>query len=80
MISGLPLLAMKPDEQEAILAEAFRLLMPGGAVVQFTYSPRSPVRADVAKGLGLRVTRVGSILRNVPPATVFRICRTAEGD
>jgi phospholipid N-methyltransferase len=79
-ISGLPLLAMNHAQQYAILAEAFRLLEPDGAVIQFTYSPRSPVRNDVARELGLTVRRIGTILRNVPPATVFRITRATTGD
>jgi phosphatidylethanolamine/phosphatidyl-N-methylethanolamine N-methyltransferase len=77
IISGLPLLAMSASQQHAILAEAFRLLAPGGALIQFTYSPRSPFRREVVEALDLGVAKVGSILRNVPPATVFRIARIA---
>lgn len=73
VISGLPLLTMNAALQEAILAEALALLEPGGGIYQFTYSPRSPVRWEVAEALGLKVERVGSVLRNVPPATVFRL-------
>lgn len=77
IISGLPMLAMSPQQQEAILAEAFKLLAPNGSFVQFTYSPRSPFRRDVMGALGLDAARVGSILRNVPPATVFQVTRAA---
>jgi phosphatidylethanolamine/phosphatidyl-N-methylethanolamine N-methyltransferase len=79
MISGLPLLAMNRQLQHDILAEAFRLLAPGGAFVQFTYSVRSPVRASVLESLGIEVQRVGHIVRNFPPATVFRFSRIGEG-
>lgn len=75
VISGLPLLAMKPHEQSAILAAALDLLAPGGAIIQFTYSPGSPIRRSVRDMLGVSVRRVGSTLRNVPPATVFAISR-----
>ncbi|MET0137328.1 MAG: methyltransferase domain-containing protein [Sphingobium sp.] len=78
VISGLPMLAFTPLQQEAILAEAFRLLAPGGAFIQFTYSPRSPFRRTVVQGLDLAVTRIGTILRNVPPATVFGVIRAGE--
>lgn len=78
VISGLPMLAMTPQQQQAILAEALTLLAPGGAFVQFTYSPRSPLRPQVVSALGIDVQRVGMILRNVPPATVFRITRAGE--
>lgn len=78
VISGLPLLAMNKALQEAILAEAFRLLRPGGALIQFTYSPRPPAAESVADALGLGVERIGTIVRNVPPATVFRYRRAAD--
>lgn len=80
IISGLPLLAMGASQQHAILEEAFRLLAPDGALIQFTYSPRSPFRRDVVEALGLNVAKIGSILRNVPPATVFRIVRNSAED
>ncbi|MET0240803.1 MAG: methyltransferase domain-containing protein [Sphingobium sp.] len=78
VISGLPMLAIAPAQQQAILGEAFRLLAPGGAFTQFTYSPRSPFRPKVVEALGLQVKRVGVIFRNVPPATVFHATRAAD--
>jgi phospholipid N-methyltransferase len=78
VISGLPILALTPPQQQAILSEAFKLLAPGGSFIQFTYSPRSPFRPQVMQDLGLGVRRIGTILRNVPPATVFRVTRVGE--
>lgn len=78
VISGLPLLAMSKDLQSAIVAESFKLLKPGGVFVQFTYSPRPPLARSVARQLGLRVEKIGTIVRNVPPATVF--CYRRAGD
>jgi phospholipid N-methyltransferase len=78
IISGLPLLAMSKALQFDILAEAFRLLRPGGTFVQFTYSPCPPAARSVAHALGLEVEKVGSIMRNVPPATVFSYARHGE--
>jgi phospholipid N-methyltransferase len=78
VISGLPLLAMSKALQKAILAEAFKLLQPGGSFIQFTYSPRPPVADAVADALDLGVERIGSIVRNMPPATVFRYRRAAD--
>lgn len=80
VISGLPMLAMTPQQQQAILAEAFKLLAPDGVFVQFTYSPRSPFRPRVMEGLSLNARRVGTILRNVPPATVFQVTRAPKQD
>lgn len=78
IISGLPMLAMSKSLQRAILAEAFKLLMPGGVLVQFTYSLRPPIAREVYESLDLDVRRVGHIVRNFPPATVFRFSRDAE--
>ena len=78
VISGLPLLAMSKPLQQSILAEAFRLIQPGGSFIQFTYSPRPPLADTIADALDLGVERIGTIVRNVPPATVFRYRRAAD--
>lgn len=78
VISGLPLLAMSRSLQRDILSEAFRLLQPGGAFVQFTYSPRPPLASSVARSLDLSVEKIGMVMRNVPPATVFRYVRAQD--
>ena len=75
VISGLPLLAMNQAAQRAILEEAFRLLAPDGIFVQFTYSVRSPVNRGLLDDLGLSAVRVGQIVRNFPPATIFHFQR-----
>lgn len=75
VVSGLPLLAMDRMMQADILCESFRMLRPGGAFVQFTYSLRSPVSRDILNALDLDVERVGQTVRNFPPATVFRFFR-----
>lgn len=73
VVSGLPLLTMPPHKVAAILRAAFRRLRPGGAFYQFTYGLRSPVPRRLAERLGLRITRVGKVHLNLPPATVYRI-------
>lgn len=78
VISGLPLLAMSKALQQDILAAAFALLQPGGVFVQFTYSPRPPLARQVARALDLSVEKVGTVIRNVPPATVFCYRRAGE--
>lgn len=75
VISGLPLLAMSPRKVFAILAAAFGCLRSGGALYQFTYGLNCPVRRPFLDRLGLKATRVGRALLNVPPATVYRITR-----
>lgn len=78
IISGLPLLAFSKQMQHDILAEAFLLLRPGGTFIQFTYSPCPPLARNVMRALDLEVEKVGTIVRNVPPATVFSYCRAGE--
>ena len=75
VISGLPLLAMTRAQVHRILQEAFARLRPGGAFYQFTYGFRCPVPQRLLERLGLKATRVSVSLRNLPPATVYRIER-----
>lgn len=75
VISGLPLLSMPPDKIEAILTGAFHQLQPGGAFYQFTYGPRCPIPRSIVRRNGLVSSRVGGTLRNMPPASVYRIAR-----
>lgn len=73
VVSGLPLLNMGPRKIMAILSGAFGYLRPRGAFYQFTYGPRCPVPRPILDRLGLKATFVGCTLRNLPPASVYRI-------
>ena len=75
VISGLPLLSMSPRKIASILAGAFTYMRPGGAVYQFTYGPRCPVPRPILDRLGLKAVRIGGTVRNLPPASVYRISR-----
>ena len=75
VVSGLPLLNMPPRKVIAILTGAFARLRPGGAFYQFTYGPACPVPRAILERLGLRARRVDRLLRNVPPAAVYRLTR-----
>ncbi|WP_370153737.1 class I SAM-dependent methyltransferase [Ferrovibrio sp.] len=74
-VSGLPMLSMPPRKAYAVLAGSFRHLRADGAFYQFTYGPRCPVPAAVLDRLGLRATRIGGVIANLPPASVYRIGR-----
>ncbi|MEX4009863.1 class I SAM-dependent methyltransferase [Neoaquamicrobium sediminum] len=74
-ISGLPLLAMPPSKVLRILSGAFRLLEPKASFYQFTYGWRCPVPEAVLRRLDLKAEKIGTELRNFPPASVFRIGR-----
>jgi phospholipid N-methyltransferase len=75
VVSGLPLLAMSPRKVFAILAAAFSCLRNDAALYQFTYGLSCPVRRPYLDRLGLKAVRVGRAIRNMPPATVYRISR-----
>jgi len=75
VVSGLPLLNMPPRKVIAILTGAFARLRPGGAFYQFTYGPTCPVPRGILERLGLRARRIDRLLRNVPPAAVYRLTR-----
>jgi len=74
-VSGLPLLSMPRDKVEDIVTGVFHYLRPGGALYQFTYGPRCPVPRPILDRLGLKATRIGGTVRNLPPASVYRISR-----
>ena len=75
VISGLPLLNMSPRKIVSILVGAFSHMGSRGAFYQFTYGSRCPVPRSLLDRLGLRATRLGRAVLNVPPATVYRITR-----
>ena len=74
-ISGLPVLAMSAQDQVRILTGVFRRLRSGAALYQFTYGPRCPFSALMLARLGLRSQRIGGVVRNIPPASVYRVSR-----
>jgi len=77
VVSGLGLLSMSPRMVVAILAKAFDCLRADGAFYQFTYGPRCPVPRPILDRLGLKAQRIGGTMRNLPPASVYRISRRA---
>lgn len=75
VVSGLPLLSMPPWVVVAILRACFARLRPGGAFYQFTYTARCPVHPVLLRRGGLTAEKVGTTLRNIPPASVYRLSR-----
>ncbi|QIE28137.1 Ornithine lipid N-methyltransferase (plasmid) [Caballeronia sp. SBC1] len=75
VVSGLPLLSMSRRRVISVLRGAFRYIRPDGAFYQFTYGFRCPVPHAILARLGLKATRVGQTVRNLPPAVVYRITR-----
>ncbi|WP_246703289.1 MULTISPECIES: class I SAM-dependent methyltransferase [unclassified Rhizobium] len=74
-ISGLPLLNMSPKTVIAILTGVSSRLREGGALYQFTYGMRCPVPYRLLDRFGFKATLHGRVLRNFPPARVYKIVR-----
>lgn len=74
-VSGLPLLSMPPGKVLRILNGAFALLEVDASLFQFTYGWRCPVPEMVLNRLDLRAERIGTVIANVPPASVYRLSR-----
>jgi phosphatidylethanolamine/phosphatidyl-N-methylethanolamine N-methyltransferase len=75
VVSSLGFLAMPPAVAQDILVAAFSCLPAEGVLVQYTYGPTCPVPPALMDSLDLVAERVGFTLRNLPPATVYRIRR-----
>ncbi|MCP1471859.1 phospholipid N-methyltransferase [Sphingobium sp. OAS761] len=72
-ICGLGLRSMGQVQVEAIVRSAFSLLQPGSALYLFTYGFRCSVPLSVLEKLNLASERIGTTLRNMPPASVYRL-------
>ena len=78
VLSGLGLLSMGRDTQQAIVEAAFAVLADDGRLIQFTYGPTCPIRAEVLEDLGLSARRASVTWLNVPPATVWVFTRSSS--
>ncbi len=76
-ICGLGLRSMDALQVEAIMRAAFARMKPDAALYLFTYGRRCSVPVEVLTRLGLTAERVGATLRNVPPASVYRLSACA---
>lgn len=78
VISGLPLQALRPQGQAAVLRDWYARLPNAQGFYQFTYAPFSPVMPARLREWGLESQRLGSVVLNVPPASVYRFRRLAR--
>jgi phospholipid N-methyltransferase len=78
VVSGLPLLAMPGKKISAILGSVFELIREDGALYQFTYGPRCPVSDELLEEHRLEAELLGRVMRNLPPASVYRLRRRAS--
>jgi phosphatidylethanolamine/phosphatidyl-N-methylethanolamine N-methyltransferase len=75
VISGLPMVGMPFEFQQAIIDQGFKVQAPGGFVLQYSYSPVPPVPA---RRLGIKARLVRWVPLNFPPASVWRYQRFAH--
>lgn len=76
VISGIPALQFSLPKQRSYIDECFSVLHEGGQVLQYTYSPKSPLPYEKLQMAG---QRLGLTLANVPPAHVWRYNRPTPG-
>jgi phosphatidylethanolamine/phosphatidyl-N-methylethanolamine N-methyltransferase len=69
VISGLPMVTMPLAFQRAIIGQSLEVLGPDGCLLQYSYSPVPPVPA---RKLGVDAKLVKFVVRNLPPATLWR--------
>jgi phosphatidylethanolamine/phosphatidyl-N-methylethanolamine N-methyltransferase len=74
-ISGLPLAIMPARKVLAIMRFVFQSLKSDACFYQFTYGQKCPIAPAILERCGLTSTNIGGTLRNVPPASVYRIHR-----
>ena len=77
IVSSLPLLNKPEPQRLALLDEAFALMEPGGAFVQFTYGMTSPVPRAAAADYEAEISP--PVWLNLPPARVWIYRRKGEG-
>ena len=74
VISGLPMVGMPQSFQRAIIDKGFKVVRPGGFMLQYSYSPIAPIPA-ARFGIEARIARFVAL--NVPPAFVWKYTRPA---
>jgi phosphatidylethanolamine/phosphatidyl-N-methylethanolamine N-methyltransferase len=72
VISGLPMVRMPMAFKRAIIEQGFGVMPPGHFMLQYTYSPLAPVPV---KELNLEAELARYVIRNFPPAAVWRYRR-----
>ncbi|HSH99969.1 MAG TPA: methyltransferase domain-containing protein [Reyranella sp.] len=74
VISGLPMRAIASAAATRFYGDAFAVMPPGGAIIQYTYGMQPPVDPQAAKP-AFAATFVGREWRNFPPVGIWRYSR-----
>jgi phosphatidylethanolamine/phosphatidyl-N-methylethanolamine N-methyltransferase len=78
IISSLPLLGMSDAIRHAIVGNAFSVIKPDGAFIQYTYGLLSPVPEQHQHSIGIQGRVAKRIWRNFPPARIWRYVAHAQ--
>lgn len=74
IISGIPMVNLPKRIQKEIVDACFEVLDGEGSLLQFTYGPISPIST---KDLGVFGMRLGRVLQNIPPASIWRYTKNS---
>jgi phospholipid N-methyltransferase len=77
IISGLPFRSLPKPEGAAIARAIGQVLEPGGVLAQFSYFNIPPLPPEESAAAGLDGRRGAIVLRNIPPAFVWRYSKRA---
>ncbi|WP_159716227.1 class I SAM-dependent methyltransferase [Geminicoccus flavidas] len=75
IISGLPMVGMPDGFREAIYKGGMKIVGPKGVMLQYSYSPISPIPH---RRYGLNAKLAGFVLNNMPPAYVWKYTSAAD--
>jgi phosphatidylethanolamine/phosphatidyl-N-methylethanolamine N-methyltransferase len=76
IISGIPMRSLPPHVRIAITEAIADALEVGGIVVQFTYALVPPLPTISTQTGKLEGSRIGMVLKNLPPAYIWRYVKT----
>ena len=74
IISGLPMVGMPDGFRQAIYQGGAKIVGPSGVMLQYTYSPISPIPH---RRYGLKAKLAGFVLNNMPPAYIWKYTNAA---
>ncbi len=69
VVSSLPLLNSPAEARQGLISDALGRVLPGGAMIQFSYGFAPPVPAIAGR---FAVEQIALVLANLPPARVWR--------
>jgi phosphatidylethanolamine/phosphatidyl-N-methylethanolamine N-methyltransferase len=75
IVSGIPMVNLPKHLQKAIINSCFDVAAVDAKFLQFTYGPVSPIPC---KSMKLRRAKLGTIMKNFPPATIWAYWRTQK--